>query len=273
MFMFERPYVFPLVRLIGRNPTFAVVSADTNSANIFLVKRAEVIRRDEIQNTKTNRSEVGGWSQMRYQRHIDNFHQQHAKEVAEELERIVDKDRIDHIVLAGDEAVIIPLLRQALSDEMNKKVAASLSLNVNTPEHELVEASRDALADALLGSEKEKIEHLFEVNYDDGVGVTGFEKTLTALFNGQVQELYLSSDPEDIGYNSADVKVLMKEYAPVIDENFPEIGEREMMIDELIRRAIASSVDRINFIQAEHALKTEGGVGAILRYQAKGISN
>jgi peptide chain release factor subunit 1 len=274
MYMFDRPYVFPLVRLIDQNPTFAIVSADTNSANIYVIKRAEVIRRDEIHNTKTNRTEVGGWSQARYQRHIDNFHQQHAKEVIEELDKIVSGDRIDYVVFAGDEAVIIPLLRDAMSDELNKKIVATIPLNVDTPQHELAEAASEAIAEAVAQSEKEKIEHLFEVNYDDGVGVTGFEKTLAALFNGQVQELYLSSNPEDIAYNSADVKVLVKDYAPCIDDDsFPNIGEHEMMIDELIRQAVSSSVDEINFIDAENVLKRAGGVGAILRYQAKGVSN
>ena len=160
-----------------------------------------------------------------------------------------------------------------MSEELSKKVVASLPLNVDTPEHELVEAAREALAAATVQSEKEKVEHLFEVNYENGVGVTGFEKTLTALLNGQVQELYLSNDPESIAYNSGDVKVLMKDYAPVLEDAFPSTGDHEMMIDELIRRAVSSSVDEIFFIDPEQGLKTEGGVGAILRYQAKGVSN
>jgi len=209
---------------------------------------------------------------MRYQRHIENFHQQHAKEVIEELDKIV-KNGIEYIVLAGDEAVIIPLLREAMSEELSSKVVASLPLNVDTPEHELVGAAREVLAEAVAESEKEKVEHLFEVDYENGVGVTGFEKTLTALFNGQVQALYLSSDPESIAYNAGDLKVLMKDYAPVLDEAFPDTAEREMMIDELIRRAVSSSVDEINFVSPEHGLKTQGGVGAILRYQAKGVSS
>src|SRR5215207_3156485 len=104
-YLFDRPYLFPLVRLFDQHPTFAVVSADTNSANIYMFRRAKTVRHEEIQNTKTNRSEVGGWSQMRYQRAIDNFHQQHAKEVVEELQKIVRSDGLEHIILAGDESV------------------------------------------------------------------------------------------------------------------------------------------------------------------------
>lgn len=271
-FVFDRPFVYPLVRLIDQNPTFAIVAADTNSANILVVKQSTTVRREEIENVKTNRTEVGGWSQARYQRHVENFHQQHAKEVVEELGKITSRDRIDRIVLVGDEAVIIPLLRAELSDELNEKIVGTLSMNVNTPEHELIEAARDAVGQHDALRDKEKIDYVFEVNYDGGVGVTGFEKTLSALYNGQVQELYLSADPDDIVYRREDVKLLLKQYAPGLDGDMPEASERETLIDELIKQA-ATSAERIRLIEDPHLLKKAGGVGAVLRYQVKGVSN
>ena len=269
--LFEKPHIFPLALLIDRNPAFAVVAADTNSANISVLRRAKTIRSEEIQNTKTNRSEVGGWSQMRYQRHIDNFHQQHAKEVIEELEKIVRADRIEHVVLAGDQAVIIPLLRGEMSEELSKKVVDSLALNVNTSDHDLAEAAREALATRLEESDREKVECLAEVNYEDGVGITGFDKTLSALFNGQVQELYLGADPDNIAYNISDVRLVLKQYEPGFDDELPDPREKENLIDELIKLA-AASADAVRFIEDEHLLKTAGGVGAILRYRAEGVT-
>lgn len=270
--VFDRPFLFPLVRLVDRNPTFAVVAADTNSANIYVFRRAEVVRHEEIQNTKTNRSEVGGWSQMRYQRHIDNFHQQHAKEVIAELETIVRTDKIERIVLAGDEAVIIPLLRNELSEDLAKRVVGTLALNVNTPEHEIFTAAQEEVAKHDAEADRERIDYLNEVNYDEGVGVTGFSETLAALFNGQVQELFLTADPEEIAYRNNDVRLVLKEYAPGIDEALPEASEKELLIDELIRQA-ATSADSIRFLADPHLLKTAGGVGAILRYQTKGATS
>ena len=169
--------------------------------------------------------------------------------------------------------MIIPLLRAELSDELSKKVIGTLALNVNTPEHEIAEAGRELLEKHLHDSNKEHVDHLLEVNYENGVGVTGFENTLSALFNGQVQELYLSFNPDDIVYRNADVRVLMKDYAPGLDDDLPDARERELLIDELIRQA-ALSADEIRFVGGdENLLKPFGGVGAILRYQAKGASN
>lgn len=269
---FDRPFVFPLVRLIAQNPTFAVLAADTNSANIFVFKRGHTIKREEITNTKTNRSEVGGWSQARYQRHIENFHQQHAKEAIEELEKLVRNERIERIVIAGDQAVIVPMLKDEMSKELSEKIVDSLSLNVNTPEHEIATAAAAAVEEHGKEMEKETADHLFEVNYDGGTGVTGIEHTLAALFNGQVQELYLSSNMDDIVYRTGDVKVLLKDYAPGIDEDLPDANEKEFLVDELIRQA-ARSADKIRFIEDPQLLKKVGGVGALLRYQAKGVSS
>jgi peptide chain release factor subunit 1 len=269
---FDRPFLYPLARLIDQNPTFAVVAADTNSAHIFVSKRAEMFRRDDIQNVKTNRTEVGGWSQGRYQRHVENFHQQHAKEVIDELTKLVQAERIERVVIAGDEAVIVPLLKVEMSEELLGKVVATLPLNVNTPEHEIAEAARTAVTEQDARADMEKIEHLMDVNYADGVGVTGLDKALAALFNGQVQELYLSADPDDIAYNRSDVKLVLANYSPGMDEDLPQASEKEALIDELIKQA-ATSAERIRFIEDPVLLKTAGGVGAILRYQAKGVSS
>jgi len=271
-FVLEKPRIYPLVRLISQNPMFAVVSADTNSANIYVFKRGKTIEREEIGGTKTNRSEVRGWSQMRYQRHIENFHQQHAKKVITELENIVRDEKIDRIILAGDQAVIIPILREEMSKELNEKVIEVLSLNVNTPEHELLDAAMQAVQKNDTVVDKEKIDYLLEHNYDEGVGVAGFAKTLTALLNGQVQELYITSDIEDITYNTGQINKILKDYAPGEDGDMPDPHRHTLLIDELLVRA-AESADEIRFIEDPELLKEAGGVGAILRYQAKVVSN
>ena len=270
-FVFERPYIFPLVRLLEQNPMFAVVQADTNQANIFVFKRGNVIEKEEIENTRTSRTDVGGWSQQRYQRSVDNFHQQHAKEVVEELEKIVRDDRIEQIVLTGDNAVIIPLLKAEMPKELEEKVVEVLSLNIDTPEHEILEAAEKAVSQHQTLLDKEKIDNLNEQNYDDGLGVTGVEKTLEALANGQVQELYVSENFDAIEYNAKEVYKILTRYAPgEEDGEIPDIRQQGTIVDELLRRAVESA-DTIRFIKDDNLLSKAGGVGALLRYKmAKG---
>src|SRR5687768_7968530 len=138
LFVYERPHLYPLARLLDQYPRYAVVLADTNSAKIFVVALGKAIKRGELQNVKTKRTQVGGWSQMRYQRHTENYHLHHAKEVIERLERLVRDERIEHVMLAGDEETIIPLLRAEMSKELSEKVVDVLSLGIDTSEQEQI---------------------------------------------------------------------------------------------------------------------------------------
>jgi peptide chain release factor subunit 1 len=269
--MSDRPALHSAMRLVSENPVFAVIAADTNSAHIYVFKRGQTINVEDIQNTKTNRTEVGGWSQMRYQRHIDNFHQQHAKEVIAEAEKLCRDEKIDRVILSGDEAVIIPMLKGELSKEMSEKVIGALSLNVSTPENEIMEAAAELIREKEVEFDVSKVENLMEQNYDKGLGITGVEKTLIALMNGQVQELYIASDPTQIVYNRSDLRQVLKAYEPGEDGELPEAAERDAVIEELLRRA-AGTADNIRFISDPHLLKTHGGIGALLRYRAEGVA-
>lgn len=111
----ERPHLYPLARLIDQYPRYGALLADTHSARLFVFGMARTLDKQELQQEKLTRIQTEGWSQMRYQRHIDNYHLHHAKEVVEMLERVVEEERAEHIILAGDE-VIIPLLHEKLPE-------------------------------------------------------------------------------------------------------------------------------------------------------------
>jgi peptide subunit release factor 1 (eRF1) len=94
---------------------------------------------------------------------------------------------------------------------------------------------------------------------------------LPALLNGQVQELYISSNFDSIDYNIGQVNKIFKDYAPGIDEDLPSAKQTGLVIDEILRIAVQTA-DDIRFIQDDSLLKEVGGVGALLRYQAKGVN-
>jgi peptide chain release factor subunit 1 len=270
-FVFDRPHLYPLVKLVSQNPRFVVAQADTNSAHIYVFGRGEVHQRDDIQNVKTNRSEVGGWSQMRFQRHVENFHQQHAKEVAAELDRFVREDRIKRVILAGDETTIIPLLKEELSKEVADSVIGTMPLSVNAPEHEVLAEAEKVIHRHNTLEDMKAIEMLKEQEHENGRGVTRIGRVLPALLNGQVQELYISSNFDNLDYNVGEVNKIFKDYAPGIDEDLPSAKRTGLVIDELLRVA-ADTADEIRFIEDDTLLKESGGVGALLRYQAKGVN-
>jgi peptide chain release factor subunit 1 len=104
-----RPHLYPLARLNDRYRHYAVVVTDTHLARILVFSLGEVEAAQTIISDKMRRSAGGGWSQARFQRHVDNFQAQHVKEVVEALEKVVREDNIGRVVLAGDE-VVVPLV-------------------------------------------------------------------------------------------------------------------------------------------------------------------
>lgn len=266
VFVFDRPHVYPLARLLDQYHRYAVVLADTNTARIFVFALGKTLHEQEIKNVKTNRSRVGGWSQMRYQRHIDNYHQQHAKEVIETLERVVRDDNIDQVILAGDEETIIPLLREQMSKELASKVIDTLSLNVNTPEHELVEETVASYRKYDAVSDLEKVQHLLDEYRAGGLGVVGVAETLAALSNGQVEELLISAAVKDLTFEETEVEKVMQAYAAG-DGSKSVALEPRTVADELVTRAKQSSSAKVTFIEDDSLLESVGGVGALLRYR------
>src|SRR5437868_6875389 len=160
LFVSDRPHLYPLARLIDQYRRYAVVLADTNRAEIFVFAAGRAVEHEEVENVKTKHTKIGGWSQSRYQRHERNYHLQHAKEVVDTLERIVRDEGIESIILAGDEATVIPLLREQMSKEVADKVIDALSLGINTPEHELLEESLTAFRRYDSLTDMEKVERL-----------------------------------------------------------------------------------------------------------------
>src|SRR4030095_1258329 len=118
LYISDAPHLYPLARILDQFPRYLALLADTNSARIFVFAGNALEKRDAVENEKTKHHKQGGWSQARYQRHIENYHVQHAKEVVDTVARIVREEGITQIVMSGDDA-IVPLLR----DQMPKEIA------------------------------------------------------------------------------------------------------------------------------------------------------
>jgi peptide subunit release factor 1 (eRF1) len=204
---------------------------------------------------------------MRYQRHIDNYHQQHAKEVVETLERVVRNDGIDFVIMAGDEQTIIPLLREQMSKALTEKVIDTINLNVNTPEHELLETSIAAYRKHDAVSDMEKVQQLMDEYRAGGLGVVGVPETLAALNNGQVEELLISAAVGNINFEESEVKKVMSAYAASDGSGKAIVLEPRSVADELVTRAQQLSAAKVTFIEDDSLLESVGGVAALLRYR------
>lgn len=265
VFISDRPHVYPLARLIDQYRRYAVVLADTNRAQIFVFAAGRAVERQDVQNVKTKHSKVGGWSQARYQRHEQNYHLQHTKEVVDMLEKIVREENIEHIILAGDEAVVIPMLREQMPKTIEEKVIDALSLAIDTPEHELLDESLTAFRRHDSLTDMEKVQRLLNEYRADDLGVAGVTETLAALSNGQVEEMLIAAKPESIQYDEEEVKKVLELYRD--EEPLPDELDQRSVADELVKRANTLSSATVTFVEDSTRLEMVGGVGGFLRYR------
>jgi peptide subunit release factor 1 (eRF1) len=259
------PHLYPLAKVIDQYPRYASVLLDTNRARIFVFGLGAVERREQIVGEKTRRSSMGGWSQARYQRRAENLHLHHVKEVVEALEKIVDADRIQHIVLAGDD-VVIPLLRDQLPKHLEERIVDVLALQRDAGEDQIVEATLEVLRQKDAETDVERVQELIGAWRSSGLGVVGPTAALKALQMGQVEELLISGAPDHLGAarlpDDAAPGQVKVETSAVTDANAQQIK----LADELVTRAQQTGA-RVRFIEDPELLKEFGGVGAVLRFR------
>jgi peptide chain release factor subunit 1 len=251
LFIGSQPHLYVLARLADQYRRYAAVIADTNSARIFVIGLNKILGADEVRNVKTNRTQRGGWAQARYQRHVDNYHLQHAKEVVDALDRIVRDEDIERIVFGGDE-VIIPLLQEQLPPHLAAKVVDALRLDITTPEHEILRATLEAMKEQDAGDDAQRVERLLSEYRAGGLATAGLRDTLKALQIGQVDELILTASASEIGDDS--------------DQGEEEEPIGPFTTDELVTHARRTGA-RVRFIEDPALLAGIGGVGAMLRYR------
>jgi peptide subunit release factor 1 (eRF1) len=190
LYIEDRPHLYPLARLDDQYPRYAAVLADTSVARIFVFGTNRVERQARVIGQKTKRSRVGGWAQARFQRHLENYHLHHVKEVIAALDRIIRDEAIPHVLLAGDD-VIVPLIREQLPPTLEEKVVDILRLDTQAAEREVLSATLTALRQKDAENDAELVERLFNEVRGGGLGVVGAEDTFAALERGQVDVLVI----------------------------------------------------------------------------------
>lgn len=277
LYIGDAPHLYPLARLESQHPRYAAVVADTNTARIMVFATGELVSQQDVQGMKTRKTSQGGWSQARFQRHISNFHIQHAKEIVDALERIVAQEEITQIITAGDE-VILPLLREQMPKHLADKVVDHVRLDTRATLDQVVEATREAMTKLNKRSDREKVEAALDGYRAGALGVVGPEETLKALLNGQVDELLLSADVaaltavassgELAAVAAANDSTLLQPAVETAAAGEAAAADPQVvrLADELVTRAQQTGA-KITFIEDPALLRDHGGVAAVLRFR------
>ena len=270
LYISNEPHLYPLARILDEYPRYLALLADSTSARIFVFAANTLERTHHIQGTKTKHHKQGGWSQARYQRHVENVHVQHLKEVVEHVSRIVRDEAIDKIVVAGDE-VAVPLLREHLPKDVAGRIVDLVRLDTRSPEHDVLQSTIAALREKDAQTDRERVDALLGAYRANGLACVGVEDTLKAFAMGQVDELLMTSnadaiDPGKHGETVGRSASIPPRARPGRDGRAtlnPSVEERAA--DTLFSQARKTAA-KTRFIEDASLLDAVGGVGAFLRF-------
>jgi peptide subunit release factor 1 (eRF1) len=252
LYISDRPHLYPLARALDAAPRYAVVVANTHSARIFVVAANMLRVAEEVHGVKTRRHKMGGWAQARYQRHIDNYHEQHAKEVVAVLSRVVKDEQVEAVLIGGDE-VIVPLLKDYLPKDLAARIVDVLKLDVRAPEREVLDTTLETMRGQDAETDRAKVDQVLSEYRANGLGIVGVKETALALERGQVDELLVTAAANAAPGGSADNGSGAQEVS-------------EQTAEQLIVKARQTSAT-IRFIEDPSLLSEVGGVGALLRFK------
>jgi peptide subunit release factor 1 (eRF1) len=267
LFVGPMPHLFPLASLADRYPRYAAVVLDTNQARIVVFSLGGVERKQEIKGVKTRRSAMGGWSQARYQRHTDNVHLHHVKEVVDVLDKIVAAENIAHVIVAGDD-VVVPLVKEQMPQRLLDRLSDTINVDQHIAEDDLLEATLATLRAQDAESDAQAVADVVDAWQGSGLGVVGPEATLSAFELGQVDELLITGTPDvlkpvqQLPADAVPGEIVATTSAPT----GPGDESRLKLAAELVNRAHQTGAG-VRFIEDPELLRDFGGVAASLRFR------
>jgi peptide chain release factor subunit 1 len=260
----EQPYILPLEALVETYQSFCTVVVDREKARIFLAKMGRIHEASDVFDDVPGQHEQGGWSQARYQRHIEEHVGKHLKRVAEVVLGFLKRKDFDHLILAGPEE-ILPQFEQGLHDYLRQRIMARTTLAMTASASDVLQ--RSIAVEERVEAERER-KTLERLNAESAAGrqaVRGLGPVLTALNDGRVETLVVPFGVSRKGMRCSSCGRLALE-----GETCVTCGGELDGVPDVVESAVASAlrqstrVESLSVIGLDQA--GEQDVGALLRF-------
>jgi Bacterial archaeo-eukaryotic release factor family 2 len=244
------PHLMPL--LAQRRPPIphVRVSATRGGGEIVAIGGSGAGWRDWFtgQQWPLHKTSVGGWSQDRYQRSVEETWAENAKALAAEVTAAADRVGAQHVIVSGDIRAR-SLLLEHLATPL-RETAAVLDEEVSADSPAMTVAADRALSEWADQRSRERFED-WQARLAHGLAVEGLAPAMAAFRDGQVSDLFLADDPSStasawIGPAGYDLAASAEELQEL---EVPEpVADRA---DAAIVRAVALTDAELHFLPAD----------------------
>jgi peptide chain release factor subunit 1 len=256
-------YLAPLVPLLGRGTGALVAVVGREKGELYQLdggRLHEIVDRTEEQ---PGRHDQGGWSQARFQRHIDELAADHLRRVADELNREARRTHDAAIVIVCAEEMRGEFA-EFLAQETKARLAGWASAEAHATPAELLGVTRPIIEEWRAKHENELLARWREEAGRDGRASSGWGPTLEAASDGRVDVLLFQE-----GANRTAWQCPACGRAAIAPGACPLDGTRLEAHDAAIDLAVHQTLAHGGTAQAvrhHRDLDPVEGVGALLRF-------
>jgi hypothetical protein len=211
---YGRPLVTPLLWALDEFEPYLVVQVDQEDAHFYVSYLGQTDFRDSIEidvdeydfGQKTGmptaasipggHSGVQGNNREAFEDTIHEHRMRFYREVAEHIRHIVEKEKIERIVIGGNEESG-RTVRKQLAQNIEKYVVDVVSIPRHYHAHQIFEQVQPLALEHERQQESQLIDEVINSARAGGRGALGIEATQTALQNQQVSHLILAWPPRD----------------------------------------------------------------------------
>jgi peptide chain release factor subunit 1 len=270
----ERANIAPLIRLIEDYAPYCTCIISRNQARILIGKLDEIEEHSHLEDDEVpGQHDQGGWSQSRYERHIEDHVHRHFKRVAQQLFEMLENNEYEHLIIGGPEEVVSGFeeeLHQYVSDRVIGHVRILMEANVN----DVRQQSMDVLEHHIIERKKDLIEAVHAESAADDMGVQGLSATMEALQRGQVQNLIVDHEIRSSGVvcqSCGAMSITPGEGNTCLYCQSTDIRDTDNVIPALIQSAFeqGSGIAVIDQDEQQEQIGKLGGIGATLRFRVQ----
>jgi peptide chain release factor subunit 1 len=257
-------YLAPLVRLVGSGDGAVVAYVGRERGDVYLLRGGRLEPLVDETTDVPGRHDQGGWSQARYERHIETIVDRHLRDVAEALDRCVRVLKGVRVVLAGTEETRSSF-EGLLAAETRAALVGWVAAEAHVDAPRLLEAAQPLLDEWRAGREEELLARWREEAARNGRAATGWEETLQAASDGRVELLLVQDGADREAYVCPACG-----RAQATDGSCPLDGTTLQAADTGLDLAVHQTLTHggtVEVIGEEHRdLEPVGGVAALLRF-------
>jgi peptide chain release factor subunit 1 len=254
-------WIAPLAGQLGAGEGSLVAVVSRERGVLYRLRDGRLVEIADETEEVPGRHDQGGWSQARYQRHIENIVLQHLKTVGEEIDKKVHNHHPRLVVVAPEE--LRGEIESTLSQEAREAIVGWANAEAHANEVELLAVVRPLLDRARAREDEATLERWRAERGRGGKVAAGWKQTLDAASDARIEVLLVGEGARHQGWSCPQCG---RAYADggKCPLDGTKLESRDDAVDLAIHHTVLHAGTFVRF--GAGALDDADGIGALLRF-------